>query len=95
MSLNLQRSVEVAVPIDDPTMRKRLWNILNLQISDNRLAWDMQSSGNYVLRTPQADKSEINSQKILMDYYRPRMPLASWDESGNNFLLDHNGYSII
>lgn len=91
MSRNLQRRVEVAVPIKDLPMRKRLWNILSLQLSDNRLAWDMKEDGSYCLRVPPSPEGEIHCQKLLMDQARQRLALASGDESGNNFGNESGG----
>jgi polyphosphate kinase len=50
MQRNLERRVEVLVPIDDPRLQTELRAILDIQLGDQRTAWDMQSDGSYVLR---------------------------------------------
>ena len=49
---NLADRVEAVVPVHDPGLRSRLIGILDLALSDNRLAWDMDGDGRYTLRQP-------------------------------------------
>jgi polyphosphate kinase len=65
MERNLDRRVEVAVPVLDPDLRRQLRTLLDLYFSDNRQAWDLTSEGNYVQRLPGAD-SERAAQSILL-----------------------------
>src|SRR5690242_11718821 len=51
MQRNLEKRVEVLVPIEDPRIQAELRFILDTQLSDQRGAWDMQSDGSYVQRT--------------------------------------------
>ncbi|HSD90160.1 MAG TPA: RNA degradosome polyphosphate kinase, partial [Kofleriaceae bacterium] len=51
MQRNLEKRVEVLVPIDDPRLQQELRFILDTQLSDQRGAWDMFSDGSYVQRT--------------------------------------------
>jgi polyphosphate kinase len=80
MSRNLLRRVEVAAPIEDSRLKKRMWSILNTQISDTRLAWDMSPDGTYVLRASSDPVPEINCQKIFMDLARQRLAARSEDQ---------------
>ena len=82
MSRNLHRRVEVAVPVEDLNLRRRLWSILNLQMQDNLRSWDMQPDGSYRRRLPE-NKDEVDSQKILMERARQRTSLASLSEPGH------------
>ncbi len=51
MQRNLEKRVEVLVPIEDPRLQSELRFILDTQLSDQRGAWDMLSDGSYVQRT--------------------------------------------
>ncbi|MCB9559649.1 MAG: polyphosphate kinase 1 [Kofleriaceae bacterium] len=50
MQRNLERRVEILVPIDDPRLQADLRAILDLQLGDTRAAWDMQPDGSYLQR---------------------------------------------
>jgi len=41
MPRNLDRRVEALVPIEDPALQQRLHEILDVNLSDDRLAWAM------------------------------------------------------
>jgi polyphosphate kinase len=47
MPRNLDRRVELLIPVNDPAIRKRLWETLQLYFRDNQNAWEMQSDGTY------------------------------------------------
>ena len=49
---NLEERVEALVRIKDATLRSRLLGLLDLALSDNRLAWDLNPDGRYTLRRP-------------------------------------------
>lgn len=51
MQRNLEKRVEVLVPVDDQRLHGELRHILDTQLTDQRGAWDMQSDGSYVQRT--------------------------------------------
>jgi polyphosphate kinase len=57
MHRNLEGRVEAITPIEDPRLRAELWKILQIQMRDQRQAWDMQPDGTYVQRVPAADAS--------------------------------------
>ncbi|MEO7729372.1 MAG: polyphosphate kinase 1, partial [Kofleriaceae bacterium] len=50
MQRNLEKRVEVLVPIEDARLQAELRHILDTQLTDQRGAWDMQSDGSYVQR---------------------------------------------
>jgi polyphosphate kinase len=52
MYRNLHTRVEAACPVEDRSLRARLWQILNVCLSDHRLCWDMNSDGAYAPRNP-------------------------------------------
>lgn len=49
---NLEERIEALVRIKDPGNRTRLLELLDMALSDNRLAWDMDADGRYTLRRP-------------------------------------------
>mgnify|MGYP005845329773 CR=1 FL=1 len=63
---NLNDRVELITPIEDPALQQRLIQILQDALSDNRLAWDLDAEGNYVLRCPESPDQERNFHEILM-----------------------------
>jgi len=64
MPRNLERRVEVVVPIIDRALHHRLASLMRVYLTDNRQGWDLQSDGSYVQRTPQPD--EAGSHQALM-----------------------------
>jgi polyphosphate kinase len=48
MDRNLSRRVEAIVPVDARHLRERLWEVLQVQLEDQRNAWQMQPDGSYV-----------------------------------------------
>ena len=57
MHRNLSKRVEAAVPITERRLRARLWDILQVGLTDTRTAWQMQPDGRYVQLRPHADDS--------------------------------------
>ena len=47
MPRNFHRRVETLIPIDDPALRARLIEILQLQIADNAKSWLLKPDGKY------------------------------------------------
>ena len=66
MTRNLSRRVEAVVPIEDPDLKRELRMILDIQLQDNRHAWDMHPDGHYVQRLPSDGEEERASQNVLM-----------------------------
>ncbi len=65
MPRNFNRRVEVAVPVEDPTLHARLASLLDTCLADNRQAWELSADGGYARRHPGADP-EHASQRILL-----------------------------
>ncbi len=74
MQRNLEKRVEVLVPIEDPRLQGELRHILDIQLSDQRGAWDMQSDGSYVQRT---GKDARHSQLQLIERTERRLKEAT------------------
>lgn len=67
MKRNLEARVEVVVPVEDRTLRNEIRTIFDVHLNDNRSAWDMQSDGSYVQRTPGSDEETRGSHKVLIE----------------------------
>jgi polyphosphate kinase len=63
---NLRDRVEAMVPIRAPELKRRLTNLLHLALRDNRLAWELQPDGHYILLTPAEGREEINYHESMM-----------------------------
>jgi len=50
MQRNLEKRVEVLVPVEDPRLQSELRFIIDTQLSDQRGAWDMLPDGSYAQR---------------------------------------------
>ncbi len=48
MDRNLSRRVEAVAPVESRHLRERLWEVLQVQLTDLRNAWIMQADGSYV-----------------------------------------------
>jgi polyphosphate kinase len=71
MVRNLDRRVEAITPIEKKSLRERLWKTLEIYLDDQRSAWDMQSDGTYVKRTPAKDATHqqaAGTQQVLMEW---------------------------
>ena len=65
MPRNLERRVEVVVPIIDRALHHRLATLMRTYLTDNRQGWDLQQDGSYVQRTPMTPE-EVGSHQLLM-----------------------------
>ncbi len=70
MPRNLDRRVEVIVPVESPEIRRTLLkDVLQLLLEDNCQAWDLKSDGEYIRRSPSPGEKPFNSQLALMQRY--------------------------
>jgi polyphosphate kinase len=68
MTRNLDRRVEAVTPVRDPELIADLQEILGVLLADNRQAWDLQPSGDYIQRIP--TDVEQSSQVHFMEQAR-------------------------
>jgi polyphosphate kinase len=67
MNRNLFRRIEVAFPILDPALKKRvIGEGLNPYLKDNTNAWELDSHGVYQKRKPRSKASAFSAQQYLM-----------------------------
>ncbi len=74
MQRNLEKRVEVLVPIEDPRLQTELRFILDTELSDQRGAWDMLPDGSYTQRTGMGAK---HSQVQLIERTERRLKEAT------------------
>ncbi|HSK96839.1 MAG TPA: polyphosphate kinase 1, partial [Euzebyales bacterium] len=66
MPRNLDRRVEVHTPIEDPDLRERLREILDIMLADNCSAWRLGPGGSWSRLRPGPNEERRNSQEQLM-----------------------------
>jgi polyphosphate kinase len=62
MSRNLDRRVEAMVPIEDPHLRPRMAEILEVVLSDDALAWELRADGSWVHHP---NRRSVNAQRVF------------------------------
>jgi polyphosphate kinase len=67
MPRNLERRLELMTPIEEKPLQKKLYEILQLQLSDNTLSWQLGEDGKYTKSEPQ-NTHAINCQLTLEEY---------------------------
>jgi polyphosphate kinase len=67
MPRNLDRRVEAITPIEDPRLIAELQTIVQILLSDNRQAWELQPDGHYIQRHPAAGEPGRSAQKLLTE----------------------------
>ncbi len=70
MKRNLESRVEVVTPVEDPSLRKELRAVLDLQLKPNHAAWEMRSDGSYIRTVP--GDLQGNCQQALIDLFTNR-----------------------
>jgi hypothetical protein len=63
----------IMVPIEDPTLRARLIDILNVTVADNVKSWSLRSDGSYTRTVPKAAAPLVRSQVRFMEITRDRV----------------------
>ncbi|MCD2451383.1 polyphosphate kinase 1 [Methylicorpusculum oleiharenae] len=76
MKRNLESRVEVVAPVNKPELQAQLRQILNVQLSNQRSVWEMQSDGTYVQRQPTDNESEPGVQIRLIELTNKRLKEA-------------------
>jgi len=67
MPRNLERRFELMTPIYEKSLQEKLFEMFQLQITDNMLSWVLNSEGEYI-RTQRSQDKAINNQEILEAY---------------------------
>jgi polyphosphate kinase len=68
MPRNLDRRIEVVVPVEDAAIRRTLRDdVLEVCLRDNRQAWELHADGQYVRLHPAQGKPRFSSQSVLLE----------------------------
>ena len=67
MPRNLDRRVEVVVPIEEPTLAQELKTMLEVLLKDNRQTWELQPHGQYLQRRCRSIATAQDAQAIFME----------------------------
>lgn len=74
MYRNLLARVEAITPIDDKTLKEKLWEVFQIALADHRQVWEMGSDGSYVQRKPTNEAQSVGVHQLLMKSARQRSP---------------------
>jgi len=83
MTRNTQRRVEVACPILDPGVKKRILWMLDVMFKDDTNSWELFSDGRYILRQQKDVYNPQSSQEIFtLEAKEKEIALQEEDDSG-------------
>jgi len=77
MTRNLHYRVEVAVPIRDRRLKRRLLEILELHLRDNVNSWELLPDGSYVRRLPEEGEGTVDAQLDVAELLRSELRRVS------------------
>ena len=87
MPRNFHRRVETMFPVDDPAIRARLVDILELQISDNVKSWILRPDGKYERVLPKPGAPLVRCQAKFIEMTRDRVKAAEASATSGRFHL--------
>ena len=87
MQRNLDKRIELLVPVEDPKSRDRLIEILELCFKDNLKASKLQANGNYRAVRPTGRRKGVRSQEEL--YHRACKALGKAEQSRRTVFEPH------
>jgi polyphosphate kinase len=89
MPRNFHRRVEAMVPVEDPALRSRLIDILQLQLSDNVKTWSLRADGKYERVQAKPGAPLVRSQSKLIEMTRDRVRAAEAAATSGRFSLSN------
>jgi polyphosphate kinase len=87
MPRNFHRRVELMLPVEDPSIRARLTDMLDLQIADNAKSWVLQPDGKYEHVQPKPGASLVRCQAKFIEMTRDRVKAAEASATSGRFHL--------
>lgn len=69
MPRNLERRIELMTPIYSDALKEKLKSILNIQLKDTELAFELQNNAKYKKLEVKDESLKVNSQDILENYF--------------------------
>ena len=82
MPRNLERRLELMTPIFDKALQQKLFEILQLQLNDNVLSWNLENNGDYT-QIASTDERAINNHMVLGDYMNKSYKAQKKDTSSH------------
>ncbi len=82
MPRNLERRLELMTPIYEKSLQEKLFEMLQLQINDNSLSWNLNNDGNYE-KVNNQDEKIINNHIILEEYINKIYKTMKKDTTSN------------
>jgi polyphosphate kinase len=76
MPRNFHRRVEAMFPVEDPAIRARLIDILQIQCADNVKSWALRPDGKYERVSAKAGSAIVRSQARFIEMTRDRLKAA-------------------
>jgi polyphosphate kinase len=67
MARNLDNRVELVAPVEDPAAKAEIQEIIDLQLADTALAWELAPDGTWSRVEPAPGEEPLNSQDALME----------------------------
>ncbi len=77
MTRNLESRVELVTPVEDPSSREQLRDILDIQLADHRNVWEMRADGSYMRRPAGRGRTAKGCQQVLVEEAEQRQGEAS------------------
>jgi polyphosphate kinase len=87
MPRNFHRRVEAMVPVEDPGIRGRLMETLQMQCADNAKSWALKSDGKYERVQPRPGAPILRMQSRLIEMTRDRIKAAEAGATAGRFSL--------
>jgi polyphosphate kinase len=87
MPRNFHRRVEAMLPVDDPAIRGRLMEILEMQMADNVKSWVLKPDGKYERVQAKAGAPAFRCQAKFIEMTRDRVKAAEASATSGRFHL--------
>ena len=87
MPRNFHRRLEAMIPIEDPAIRTRLVEILQMQVADNAKSWLLKPDGNSERVQPKHGQPLLRAQARLIEMTRDRTKAAEGAATSGRFYL--------
>jgi polyphosphate kinase len=87
MPRNFHRRVEAMVPLEDPALKTRMREILDVQLTDDVKAWRLRPDGKYERIQPRAGDPIVRAQARFIEMTRDRVKQAEAAANAGRFHL--------
>ena len=87
MPRNFHRRVEAMVPVEDPQLKARLREILEVQLADNVKTWQLRPDSKYERMPPKPNAPVVRAQARFIEMTRDRVKQAEAAANAGRFHL--------